>query len=92
MSGTIHVNTDLMRELGRRFQENCEIARTKMISELQSMTAQMEGDWVGFSRTHYDELFRQWCQSAQSLVTWGEEIGVHLNKTAEYFDNVDRSS
>ncbi len=92
MAGTIHVNTEMMRELGRRFQDNCEIARTKMIAELQSMTAQMEGDWVGLSRTHYDELFRQWCQSAQSLVTWGEEIGVHLNKTAEYFDNVDQAS
>ena len=92
MSGTIHVNTDLMRELGRRFQDNCEIARTKMIAELQSMTAQMEGDWVGLSRAHYDQLFQQWCQSAQSLVTWGEEIGVHLTKTAEYFDNVDQAS
>lgn len=92
MSGTIHVNTELMRELGRRFQENCEIARTKMIAELQSMTAQMEGDWVGLSRNHYDGLFRQWCQSAQSLITWGDEIGVHLTKTAEHFDNVDQSS
>lgn len=44
------------------------------------------------SRTYYDELFRQWCQSAQSLVTWGEEIGTHLAETAEYFDNVDQAS
>ena len=92
MSGTIHVNTELMRELGRRFQENCDICRSKMIVELQGITAQMEGDWVGLSRTHYDELFQHWCQSAQSLITWGEEIGLHLTKTAEYFDNVDRSS
>jgi WXG100 family type VII secretion target len=92
MSGTIHVNTELMRELGSRFQENCEIARTKMISELQSMNAQIESDWIGLSRTHYDELFHQWVQSAQSLITWGDEIGAHLTKTAEYFDNVDQSS
>ena len=92
MSGTIHVNTELMRQLGRRYQENCEFARSKMISELQGLTAQMEGDWVGMSRNHYNELFQHWCQSAQSLITWGEEIGLHLNKTAEFFDNVDQTS
>ncbi len=92
MSGTIHVNTDMMRELGRRFQENCEFCRTKMISELQGITSQMEGDWVGVSRVRYEELFGHWCQSAQSLITWGEDIGLHLSKTAQYFDNVDQSS
>ena len=92
MGGTIHINTELMRELGRRFQDNCEIARTRMISDLQSMNAQIEGDWVGLSRNHYDQLFHQWVQSAQSLITWGDEIGIHLTKTAEYFDNVVQSS
>ena len=54
MSGTIHINTELMRQLGTRFQENCDIARNKMIAELQGITAQMEGDWVGISRNHYN--------------------------------------
>lgn len=92
MSGTIHVNTELMRQLGARYQQNCEFARSKMISELQGISAQMEGDWVGVSRNHYNELFQQWCQSAQSLITWGEEIGLHLTKTAEFFDNVNQTS
>jgi len=92
VSGTIHVNTEMMRQLGMRYQENCEFCRVKMIAELQALTSQMEGDWVGISRIHYEELFQHWCQSAQSLITWGEEIGLHLSKTAEYFDNVDQVS
>ena len=91
MSGTIHVNTELMRELGRRFQLNCQYAQEKIIDELRAMTGQMEGDWVGVSRIHYDELFQHWCQSAQSLITWGQEIGVHLDKTANYFEQADNS-
>jgi len=91
MSGTIHVNTELMRELGSRFRLNCQYAQEKIIGELRAMSAQMEGDWIGVSRTHYDELFQHWCQSAQNLITWGEEIGQHLDRTANYFDNADRS-
>lgn len=92
MSGTIHINTDLLRELGRRFELNTLYAQDKIINELRAMTGQLEGDWVGVSRAHYDELFQHWCQSAQSLINWGHDIGLHLEKTAQQFDNVDQSS
>ncbi len=91
MSGTIHINTELMRDLGRRFQLNCQYAQEKIIDELRAMTGHMEGDWVGVSRIHYNELFQHWCQSAQSLISWGQEIGVHLDNTANYFDQADNS-
>ncbi len=91
MSGTIHVNTELLRDLGNRFLLNSQYAQEKLINELRALTAQTEGDWVGVSRMHYEELFAHWCQSAQSLVTWGLEIGQHLDKTAQYFENADRS-
>jgi WXG100 family type VII secretion target len=91
MSGTIHVNTELLRDLGRRFQLNSQFAQEKLIDELRSLTAQTEGDWVGVSRIHYEELFAHWCQSAQSLIVWGQEIGLHLDKTAQYFETADQS-
>jgi WXG100 family type VII secretion target len=91
MSGTIHVNTDLMRLLGRRFLEISEYCQTQLITELQNISAQIEGDWIGVSRQRYDELFQQWRQSSQSLLTWGQEIGQHLNNTANQFDNADQS-
>lgn len=91
MSSTIHVNTELLRDLGNRFLLNSQYAQEKLINELRSLTAQTEGDWVGVSRMHYEELFAHWCQSAQSLITWGQEIGQHLDRTAQYFENADQS-
>jgi WXG100 family type VII secretion target len=91
MSGTIHINTELMRDLAARFQLNCQYAQEKLIAELRAMSAQVESDWVGISRNHYDELFQQWCHSVQSLITWGEQIGTHLNNTANHFDQADNS-
>jgi WXG100 family type VII secretion target len=89
--GTIHVNTDLMRQLGRRFIQCNEYIRNQLIPELQHLTAQMEGDWVGVSRARYDELLQGWTQSASSLQNWGNDIGQHIYHTADQFDNADRS-
>ncbi len=89
--GTIHVNTDVMRELGQRFVECNQYFREQLIPELQRLTAQMEGDWTGLSRQRYEELFQGWVQSSQSLINWGTDIGQHVSMTAEQFDNADRS-
>jgi WXG100 family type VII secretion target len=89
--GTIHVNTDLMRELGQRFVECNLYMREQLIPQMQHITAQMEGDWVGASRYRYDELFNGWMQSSQSLVNWGTDIGNHVSQTANQLDNADRS-
>jgi WXG100 family type VII secretion target len=89
--GTIHINTDVMRQLGRRFIEVSEYSHNQLVSELQHMSTQLEGDWQGISRYHYEELFQHWVQSAQSLLTWGNDIGTHLQKTADQFDQADHS-
>jgi WXG100 family type VII secretion target len=89
--GTIHINTDVMRQLGKRFIEVSEYSHNQLISELQQMSTQLEGDWQGMSRQHYEELFLHWVQSAQSLLIWGNDIGVHLQRTADQFDQADRS-
>ncbi|MBA2392904.1 MAG: WXG100 family type VII secretion target [Ktedonobacteraceae bacterium] len=91
MMGTIHVNTDEMRLLGRRFIECNEYIRSQLIPELQRLSIGMENDWIGVSRVHYDGLFQHWIQSALSLENWGEEIGQHVSQTAQQFDNADRS-
>jgi WXG100 family type VII secretion target len=89
--GTIHVNTDEMRQLGRRFVECNEYIRSQLIPELQRLSAGMENDWTGVSRVRYDDLFQHWIQSAMSLENWEEDIGQHVSRTAEQFDNADRS-
>lgn len=89
--GTIHINTDEMRQLGRRFVECNEYIRDQLIPELQRLSASMESDWTGVSRVRYDDLFQHWTQSALSLESWGQDIGQHVSLTAEQFDNADRS-
>ena len=89
--GTIHVNTDLMRQLGNRFIQCNEYIRSQLLPDLQNLTGQMEGDWVGVSRARYDELLQGWTQSAYSLQNWGNDIGQHIYSTADQFDNAYRS-
>ncbi len=87
----IHIDTEIMRQLGQRFVEVSEYSHNQLISELQSMTSQIEGDWQGVSRQRYDDLFQHWTQSAQSLLNWGQDIGHHLQTTAAQFDAADQS-
>ena len=89
--GTIHVNTDQLRDLGNRFVAGNEYIRSQLIPELQRLSGSMEGDWVGVSRVRYDELFQSWIQSALSLEKWGEDIGQHVYQTAQQFDTADHS-
>jgi len=89
--GTIHVNTDVMRQLASRFIQCNEYIRDQLIPELQRLSAQMEGDWVGVSRSRYDELIHGWNQNAFSLQNWGTDLGQHLYRTADQFDSADQS-
>jgi len=89
--GTIHANTDQIRQLGNQFVQCNEYIRNQLIPELQRLSASTESDWVGVSRVRYDDLFQHWIQSALSLERWGEDIGQHVYQTAQQFDNADRS-
>lgn len=88
---TIHVNTDVMRQLGNRFIEWNNKLRNEMSPELRNLTAHLENDWQGVSRAHYDDLVRRWEQYIDSLVNNGDELGHHLTTTAQQFDEADRS-
>ncbi len=87
---TIHVNTDVMRQLGQLFYtlnnyiENYE-------GQIRNCIAQLEADWQGYSRQHYEDLFYQWTTHAHQLHILGENIGVHLKHTADAFDQADHS-
>jgi WXG100 family type VII secretion target len=88
---SIHVNTDVMRQLGNRYIQACETLRNLTIPELQGLAHNLEGDWQGISRQHYDNSLQQFQQSAYSLLNWGEEIGRHLYQVAQQFDEADQS-
>src|SRR5947209_19822717 len=88
---TIHVNTDVMRQLGNRFIDWNNKMQNEMNPELRNLTSQLENDWQGVSRAHYDDMVRSWEQNIANLINTGEQLGNHLNTTAQQFDDADRS-
>ncbi len=87
----IHINTDLMRHLGVLFVQLNEQIENQLEPQIQQATVQLEGDWMGISRQHFDTLLMQWRSSVVSLTNWGECIGQHLQETATRFEQADES-
>jgi WXG100 family type VII secretion target len=88
---TIHVNTDVMRQLGQRFMDWNNVIRDQLLPELRNLTGQLEGDWSGVSRQAYDQMLQGWEQTANNMMNQGEDLGNHVLNTANQFDQADRS-
>ena len=88
---TIHVNTDVMRQLAQAYLNWNNTLQTQMLPQLQSLSGQLEGDWVGVSRQDYDNQLLSWQQSLSSLIASGQSLGNHVLNTANQFESADRS-
>ncbi len=89
--GQIHVNTDLMRNLGNIFVSlNGQIA-SQLEPQIAHAAAQLESDWVGVSYDHFNEVLIEWRATVARLTTYGEELGQHLAHTAQLFEQADNS-
>ena len=88
----IHVNTDLMRHLGQLFVQLNEQITSQLQPQIQRAIGQLEGDWQGVSRYRFEELFQEWRASIDRVAYNGEELGRHLQDTANRFETVDRSA
>ena len=88
---TIHVNTDVMRQLAQAYLNWNNTLQSQMLPQLQSLQAQLEGDWVGTSRADYDNQLQSWQQSLNSLIAAGQNLGNHVLNTANQFDAADHS-
>jgi len=89
--GTIHVNTDLMRQLGQVFVSLNDQVSGQVEPQIQGHMGNLEGDWQGVSRQKYEQLYQDWRASADRLVAQGEDIGRHLQYTAQLFEQADQS-
>ena len=89
--GTIHINTDLLRQLGRVFYQLNEEINNGTEPQIQNMTSQVEGDWQGVSRQRYEQMYQEWRSATQQLVQVGEQLGTHLQDTATRFEQADQS-
>lgn len=87
----IHVNTDVMRQLSGSLEYWSNYLRDGMLPAIQRLTSQLEGDWQGVSRMHYDDLLQQFHSETMVLINRAQEIGQHLNSTANQFESADNS-
>jgi len=87
----IHINTDEMRQLAGSFEWWSNNLRDGMIPALRQLTGQLEGNWQGVSRQHYEELIRIWQGNAMNLIASAEDLSRHLMNTANQFESVDNS-
>ena len=89
--GTIHINTDLLRQLGRIFYQLNEQINNNTEPQIQNTTSQVESDWQGVSRQRYEQMYQDWRSAAQRIVQTGEQLGTHLQDTATRFEQADQS-
>ena len=87
----IHVNTDTMRQLGYQFVQLNEQITYRVINYINSATSALESDWQGVSRQRYEQMFQEWRGATNQVVNVGEDLGRHLQNTAQQFENVDQS-
>ena len=90
--GVIHVNTDLMRQLGQVFVQLNDQISNQIEPNIQNSTGQLEGDWQGISRQRFEQLIQEWRSATNQVVQVGEDLGRHLQNTAQQFENVDQNA
>jgi WXG100 family type VII secretion target len=55
------------------------------------VSGQLENDWQGQSRYRFDQLYQDWRTSTEGITQIGEDLGRHLQNTADQFEQADRS-
>lgn len=88
---TIHINTDQLRQLGQYFVQLNDQIQNQIEPQINNLTGQLENDWQGQSRYTYDNMFNDWRSTVNRIVQHGEDIGRHLQATADQFEQADRS-
>jgi WXG100 family type VII secretion target len=88
---TIHINTDQLRQLGQLFNQLNDQIQNQTEPQISNLTGQLEGDWQGQSRYTYDNLYNDWRSTVDRIIQNGEDIGRHLQSTADQFEQADRS-
>lgn len=80
-----------MRQLGQIFVQLDDQIANQIRPQIQSHINDLEGDWQGVSRQRFEQLFQDWRSAVDSVVQNGEDIGRHLQDTAQRFESADQS-
>jgi WXG100 family type VII secretion target len=88
---TIHINTDLLRQLGQHFNQLNEQVQNQIQPLIYNTAGQLEADWQGTSRHQFDSMYSDWHTQVDRIVASGQDISRHLQTTADQFEQADRS-
>jgi len=88
----IHVNTDLLLQLGGLFRQLNGQIHEQIKPQLQVLTTRLESDWQGQSRASYDQLFSEWNIQLDDVTRRGDELGQYLQEMATRFTHVNERS
>lgn len=88
---TIHINTDLLRQLGQTFNQLNDQVQNQVQPQINNLSSQLENDWQGQSRSVYDNMYNDWRSSVQRIVQGGQDLASHLQNTADQFEQADRT-
>ncbi|MBA2284197.1 MAG: WXG100 family type VII secretion target [Ktedonobacteraceae bacterium] len=86
----IHVDTDIMRQLGQVFVQLNEQVGQQFVPQIQNHAGQLESDWQGISRQRYEQMYQEWRSTSDQLMRRGEDLGRRLQNAAQQFENVDQ--
>ncbi|MDQ2907453.1 MAG: WXG100 family type VII secretion target [Ktedonobacteraceae bacterium] len=86
----IHVDTDVMRQLGQVFIQLNQQLDQQFVPQIQNHAGQLESDWQGSTRQHYEQMYQEWRACANQIVQRGEDLSRRLQNTAQQFENVDQ--
>jgi len=87
----IRVNTQLLLQLGGLFcQLNGQI-HEQIKPQLQVLTTQLESDWQGQERNHYDQMFSEWNIKLDAVTHAGDELGHRLQNIVARLEQADLS-
>jgi len=88
---TIHVDTDLLRQLGDILRQLNAQIHEQIKPQVQVVTNRIEADWQGHTRAHYDQLFSEWNIKLDNLTQTGDQLGHHLQDIVTQFEQADQS-
>jgi WXG100 family type VII secretion target len=80
-----------MRQLGQYFINLNETIANNIQPQIQNVSGQLENDWQGQSRYRFDQLYQDWRASTDRITQIGEDLGRHLQYTANQFEQADQS-
>ncbi len=79
-----------MFNLSQLFVQVSELLRSQGKPRIQNAMADLESDWQGVSRQHYEMLYQEWQGNVEHLMTLSETLGRRMQHCAQALELADQ--